>query len=387
MDRYEEALERAKNHLNNDGLTLEQYNTIYTIFPELESKDERTRKKIIAFLEELQKLGKNINFDKWKTSDCAEWIIWLENQSKKSQGKTALEAVKEENVNNQNCVKSTDNVKPKFRKDDWAVSNLDRKARQISEVHFDKHNSYYVVDGKSVNLEEYDRLHHLWSIEDAKDGDVLIANIHHWEIGGNIENFPIRVPTIFIYRDVKTDNKNIHAYVSLFNNTTLDIYKSMYYIDDYGIKDIHPTTEKQKELLFNKIREAKWYWNAETKELSQLKETKINNSKTNKHVNWELTDEQINTLEHFIRSLGESGHLSPYDKNTKIIYSLLKDLKNLTKTNRYISWNDYDKDMIKALILIFEANKDAYWKIEGKHNDVVKADEIIAWLESLKDND
>ena len=189
MNKYEEALQRAKNHLYNDGLTLEQYNTIYTIFPELESKDERTRREISAFLEELSKLGKNTNFNKYKTSDCAEWIAWLKKQNK------------------------------------------------------------------------------------------------------------------------------------------------------------------------------------------------------NKNINYKPTDEQINTLEHFIRSLGESGHLSPYDKNTKIIYSLLKDLKNLTKTNRYISWNNYDKDMIKALILIFEANKDAYWKIEGKHNDVVKADEIIAWLESLKDND
>lgn len=64
-------------------------------------------------------------------------------------------------------MKELSKVKPKFHEGDWAVSNLDGKARQISEVHFDEYNSYYVVDGKSVNLEEYDRLHHLRTIQDV----------------------------------------------------------------------------------------------------------------------------------------------------------------------------------------------------------------------------
>ena len=42
---------------------------------------------------------------------------------------------------------------------------------------------------------------------------------------------------------------------------------------------------------------------------------------------WKPSDEQIETLEHFVRSLGESGYMSPYDHSTKILYSLLHDLK------------------------------------------------------------
>lgn len=34
-------------------------------------------------------------------------------------------------------------------------------------------------------------------------------------------------------------------------------------------------------------------------------------------------------FEHFVRSWGESGVYSPYDKYTKLIYSLLQDLKKL----------------------------------------------------------
>ena len=44
---------------------------------------------------------------------------------------------------------------------------------------------------------------------------------------------------------------------------------------------------------------------------------------------WKPSNEQIETLEHFVRSLGESGYVSPYDHSTKVVYSLLDDLKKL----------------------------------------------------------
>lgn len=44
---------------------------------------------------------------------------------------------------------------------------------------------------------------------------------------------------------------------------------------------------------------------------------------------WRPSNEQIDTLEHFVRSIGESGYASPYDNNTKLLYSLLKQLKKL----------------------------------------------------------
>lgn len=44
---------------------------------------------------------------------------------------------------------------------------------------------------------------------------------------------------------------------------------------------------------------------------------------------WRPSSEQIDTLEHFIRSIGESGYALPYDNNTKLLYSLLEQLKKL----------------------------------------------------------
>ena len=54
--------------------------------------------------------------------DRSKWMNYLgikvsfvEKQSEKPQGKSALEAINEEKVDNQNCVKSTDKVEPKFK--------------------------------------------------------------------------------------------------------------------------------------------------------------------------------------------------------------------------------------------------------------------------------
>ena len=44
---------------------------------------------------------------------------------------------------------------------------------------------------------------------------------------------------------------------------------------------------------------------------------------------WKPSDEQIEAFEHFVRSVGESGYASPYDNNTKLLYSLLEQLKKL----------------------------------------------------------
>ena len=44
---------------------------------------------------------------------------------------------------------------------------------------------------------------------------------------------------------------------------------------------------------------------------------------------WNPSDEQMEAFEHFVRSFGESGYASPYDNNTKLLYSLLWQLKKL----------------------------------------------------------
>ena len=73
---YDKAIERAIKHRNNNGLTLEQYETIDIIFPELaESEDERIRKWIRKELESkyvVDNIVNNVMADKA--------LAWLEKQ-------------------------------------------------------------------------------------------------------------------------------------------------------------------------------------------------------------------------------------------------------------------------------------------------------------------
>lgn len=49
---------------------------------------------------------------------------------------------------------------------------------------------------------------------------------------------------------------------------------------------------------------------------------------------WKPSDEQMDALEHFVRSIGESGYASPYDANLKLVHSLLNDLKKLKEVDK-----------------------------------------------------
>lgn len=49
------------------------------------SEDDKIRKDLIAFLEDIFYFGKNTNLDKWDKSDCSDWIVWLEKKREKKQ--------------------------------------------------------------------------------------------------------------------------------------------------------------------------------------------------------------------------------------------------------------------------------------------------------------
>lgn len=78
----------------------------------------------------------------------------------------------------------------------------------------------------------------------------------------------------------------------------------------------------------------------------------------NNNQNWKPSKGQINALEHFVRSIGESGYASPYDDNTKLLYSLINDLYKLKKQDE------------QKPILDFKASNWYVSKVDGKIHDM-----------------
>jgi hypothetical protein len=300
-EKYEKALANARKLYNEAkaiGYTsdMEDYETI---FPELaESKDKKMKQELIKY------------FTGWQTDNlfrgytAEEWIAWIEKQGaqkyipkykigdyvkntnykgepiyeivymdkecyiceyrgKEKMGDKAVMHFSFDNPYLRLVQKPADTVEPKFHKGDWAVSNLDGKARQISEVHFDKYNSYYVVNGKSVNLEEYDRLHHLWTIQDAKDGDILFQDL----MGGKT----------FIYNGINPDMAILYSFI--ISNDGKDVLPYHIGKPNTGIGNIeenkniiYPATKEQRDFLFQKMKETGYEWDADKLELKKIED-------------------------------------------------------------------------------------------------------------------
>ena len=105
---------------------------------------------------------------------------------------------------------------------------------------------------------------------------------------------------------------------------------------------------------------------------------------------WKPSKEQINALTHFIRSVGESGYASPYDQNTKLLYSLLTDLQQvLQKQDEQNHVNDTDEDIVEAvkrtsiLDLVEPKFHEGNWVVQ-KNSGVYKVIEICkSWYEVI----
>ena len=76
METYEKKYKDAQKWVESiyTELSHERQMEAEALFPELaESEDERIRKELLTFLDELSKLGKSMKFDRWSTSDVAKW--------------------------------------------------------------------------------------------------------------------------------------------------------------------------------------------------------------------------------------------------------------------------------------------------------------------------
>lgn len=223
--KYKEALEIAKKELQACGSTdCDAARQIFRFFPELkESEDDMIRKAIKKALQ-VRCDGSRIISDEPVTLE--EALAWLEKQVEQ---------------------KHTDKVEPKFHVGDWVIDErgiIDQITDVIENVTNHTY-GYDTINGEYFN--DYTEGVRLWTIQDAKDGDVLAAH-----------------ECLVLFREI--DGLNIRCYCTynFMNNQS-------FYVDTLQNKDaFHPATEEQRDLLFQKMHEAGYEWDAEKKELKLL---------------------------------------------------------------------------------------------------------------------
>lgn len=137
---------------------------------------------------------------------------------------------------------------PKFKVGDW-LQYRNAKPFFVEEV-----TKQGYVNGNSCLPFNWESEIHLWTIEYAKPGDILVCK-----------------------GDIKGSNGITCERICLFNNLNSAFFtltKTSNYVEEYGI-DVNidypdntvPATKEQKEILFMAMKEAGYEWNAEKKEI------------------------------------------------------------------------------------------------------------------------
>lgn len=320
--RYNEVLEKAKKELQVCGSAdCDAARQIFRLFPELKKEEnERIRKAILALVKQSSEVLSEQNQN--------NMIAWLENQELKGnpysgvsfkynnhtwgmcardggvevgidgqlkafisldksfvyptnpipdiKPKSALEAVREEKVDNQNCIKpadkvepkvkgsnyvvedcgylwNIDKVKPKFKVNDWIVSNVSHEDYRICKI-LKIENGGYVIESiygyKGYNnFEIFEKYYHLWTIQDAKNGDVLADKYNN----------------IGIFQECEGICWHSHIYLGCDGE-----------LRGFSIGGSHeqigtqPATKEQRNALMKAIADSRCEWIEKTKELKKL---------------------------------------------------------------------------------------------------------------------
>ena len=216
--KYKDALSRAKELCDVADMFTITIHDIITIFPELqESEDERIRKEIIDFLglPHPQFVGKR---------DHEKWIAWLEKQGEQ---------------------KSVDKAEPKFKVGDFIIN--DYCLGKVIEITSD---AYLLDTGQGIPF-SCEHNAHLWTIEDAKDGDVLVIN-----------------DNVFIY----AHRKQMYsiAVAQCFVNSAGSFYIDGEFGYEENGKTISPATKEQRDTLERSMTNAGYRWNKEKLKLEKI---------------------------------------------------------------------------------------------------------------------
>lgn len=307
--RYDESIARAKKLMETcDSAAVVGW--CEYIFKELrESEDEKIRKSLIqGFNECLDSSSYLKNAKKyWYGIAIDDILTWLEKQGDKplnDADEDIVEAVKDTSV--------LDMVEPKFKAGQWIIDTQDGGILHINKA---LEYAYEVTNLKGgvyqISRCSIETSYKPWIIQDAKDGDVLFSPSHN---------------LLWLHKDEEL----CHVCINLNYNDSLSIET-----DFVTPSDVSPAIKEQHDLLFQKIKEAGYEWDAEKKKLKKIKPKP----------NWSEKDENI--LDNIIAY----KYLNIDDLDW------LKSLKDRVQLQPQKEWSEEDEEMLEDIRFNYESNK------------------------------
>ena len=218
---YDEAIRRAKKLYSNE--------IVEEIFPELkESEDEKIKKAIIEFFESEDN---NTTYSLVQKKDI---ISWLEKQGKNSTDKT-----------------------PKFKVGDWVIFTTTGNLYQVEKKENYEYTLRDIHGGSFCVSFSNEELIRKWTIQDAKDGDIICYR-----------------DEISLYKnEIKNCNKQDTIFGGFVYYCCYDgkrfITNSFYLLTEQDEIDIYPATKEQRDALMKAMNNAGYEWDTEKKELKK----------------------------------------------------------------------------------------------------------------------
>ena len=319
------------------------------ICPELGESDEKIRQLLVRFV--TLHMGDNYSNNISKE----ECLAWLENQNSNldnanneywrgyREGKqeiidkyAELEKQAEQNPMNKN--------RHKFHEGDWIVFNNHHDSiYQVEKIENYEYTLRHFLGG-SIHLSfSHEDMIRTWTLKDARDGDVLAED-----------------SCTFIIKKLNQDDI-AEIYCCLFDDGDFEVIGSLM----FAATSTYPATKKQRDMLFQKMNEAGYEWDADRKEARPLSKSEATSDS--------VTQTLVDTAKAFLQALSDT----PYN-NTPIVeaqfavkqlLTFLSDPKayNPDASNEHKSaeWSEEDEQLIDEVAVCLRKYEE---KVQGGYS-------------------
>lgn len=276
--------------------------------------------------------------------------------------------------------KPTDMTESKFRKGDWVVREYEYTdiitINQVVDVkRIDDEFFGYTLDDGTYFSGSLENSYHLWTIQDAKDGDILVGS---------------KGSVILMFRGIGNtewdDVIDYHCYYDCYHEDFV-VQEGIEYWGNTKNNQLKPATKEQRDFLFQKMKEVGYMWDAEKienkplvidegkAEMDHCFTKMMNGEKIN--TAWGEEDElHIRELESLVKKVWV---IAEHENDKKTIHKMsdlsffLKTLKPQLKQE----WSEEDEAKLKSTCALIRNTS-----LNGNERVV---DSTITWLKSLKE--
>lgn len=387
-EKYEMALEGIQEILGSgeDSIKMSRLQLrLQGIFPELnKSEDERIRKAIHIYLDWLDGRKDYAPRGEYTIRDM---IAWVEKQGEqkptiiipkfrvgdeiKTSNEESLTITKidekgywsedlficsfEDSAKWDLVGKLVDKVEPKFHEGDWIIHQGTENIYQVVAI---IDNQYQLKYGDNYTVQkcaDVDRSARLWTIADAKDGDVLFTS-------------STASHETFIFKSID-EKGNAECY---FAYDSEDGFREGKYHFIGRATNCKPATKEQRDTLIKAMADAGYEWDAEKKELKKIEQKPAWSEEDNEII------EELNSYVKNLDLLFESIKIGDTDilarEFREKVQSWLKSIKDKYVPQPKQEWSEEDETIIDNLV----------WAIANDRIRPQDRDDYCAWLKSLR---